>query len=372
LNDQSTKAPLRILVIGSLDVSAGGASVGGTTILLRCLVNELQRRQDVELSVLDIGCSRHKTGLLKDIGRGISFLCRAPSYIRVVDVVTVHLCSPSSLGLPGLIVSCFFRKPLVIRKFGGNDYRASRAYCWPWLAEFVLRRADLYLAETRQLVDQASWRGIVHTEWFPTHRPMNSVAKPGHEKTGCHRFVYVGQVREYKGIRELVEAAERLDSSTTVDVYGPIFDDLSPDIFDRCRHIFYRGVLDHRDVVSTIQQYDALVLPTHHDGEGYPGVILEAYSVGLPVVTTNWRAIPEIVDETSGILVEPRNPEALYQAMRKLSTDLDLYVRLCKGARRRADAFSAEHWAGQFVTFCRLIAKKGANEVGHPRTGHRI
>ena len=348
----NTKQSLRILIVGSLDSPEDSTTAGGTTILLWCLINELQRRHDVEVNILDIGCSRQKTGFLKDIGRVISFLFRAPSRIRKVDVVTVHLCSPSSLGLPILILARCFHKPLIIRKFGGNDYRESKAYCWPWLAEIVLRKADLYLAETHKLVHQALQRGIGHTKWFPTHRSMTLADKPNHKNTKCHRFVYIGQVREYKGIIELVKAAELLNDGETVDVYGPIFDDLPPDLFKGRKRIFYKGFLQHKDVVSTMRNYDAFILPTKATTEGYPGVILEAYAAYLPVVATTCGAIPEIVDETSGILIEPRNVDALYRAMKRLNEDSQLYVRLCKGVQERAECFSAVYWTEEFFKYC--------------------
>ena len=371
LNQQSLREPLRILIIGSLDLEAvGDKAAGGTVISLRCLVNELRRRTDVELRVVDIGSSREETSLLKDIGRAMSFLHQATRQVRHVDVVTLHLCSPSSLGLPALVLSRIFRKPLIIRKFGGNDYRASRAYCWPRLADFILRRADLYLAQTRYLVAQAHRRGIMHCQWFPTHRPINSSVNSNHKRTTCRRFVYVGQVREYKGIRELVAATERLDSPTTVDVYGPIFDDLPADLFHRRQKIFYKGVLNHRDVVSTMRQYDAFILPTKALSEGYPGAILEAYAAGLPVITSTCGAIQEIVDQSSGILIEPKSVEALCLAMKKLTEDSELYVRLCKGARDRAAEFSAEHWAEEFVTYSREIIEKGS-KVHNARKEHR-
>jgi len=345
------------LVIGSLDAAAGGKTAGGTTISLQCLVDELQRRGDVELSVVDIGCSREKTGLLKDIGRAMSFIRHAAQQIHRDDVVSLHTVSTKLwfTGMMTLLLSRVAHKPLLIRKFAGTDYN-DFPFWKRTLTKWVLSHCDMYLAQTRHLVEVAKSRdGISHCRWFPTHRPMNSTDKPCRERTACRRFVYVGHVREYKGIRELVEAAERLDASITVDVYGPIFDDLPADLFDRRQRIFYKGFLNHRNVVSTMQQYDAFILPTKAISEGYPGAILEAYAAGLPVITTTCGAIPEIVDESSGILVEPRNVEALYQAMMRLSEDSKLYVRLCKGAREQAGKFSAEHWAKEFVAYCREI-----------------
>jgi glycosyltransferase involved in cell wall biosynthesis len=49
-----------------------------------------------------------------------------------------------------------------------------------------------------------------------------------------------------------------------------------------------------------------------------PVVILEALASGLPVVSTNVGGIKEMIDDTKGILVEPRNKEALAYAMMKM------------------------------------------------------
>lgn len=372
-NIHSASHLLRILVIGSLDAAAGGNAAGGTTISLRCLVDELQKRGDVELSVVDIGCSRDKTGFLKDIGRAMTFIHQTARKVCHADVVSLHAVSTKLwfTGMMTLLLSRIAGKPVLIRKFAGTDYN-DFPFWKRHATKWVLSQCDMYLAQTKHLVDVANKRdGITHCRWFPTHRPIHQKVEPNHKRAICRRFVYVGQVREYKGIRELVEAAELLDESTTVDVYGPLFDDLPADLFDHRRRIFYKGFLNHRDVVSTMQQYDALVMPTKATTEGYPGVILEAYAAGLPVIATTCGAIPEIVDQTSGILVEPRNVESLFQAMKRLSEDSDLYQRLCANTRTKAESFSVERWAGEFVTFCREIVSLRANHAEHCEKGYR-
>jgi glycosyltransferase involved in cell wall biosynthesis len=107
-------------------------------------------------------------------------------------------------------------------------------------------------------------------------------------------------------------------------------------------------------------QYDAFVLPTKATTEGYPGVVLEAYAAGLPVIATTCGAIPEIVDETSGILLDPGDVDGLEGAMKRLVEDPQLYVRLCEGTRERTAQFSAAHWAEEFVACCREVAEKNS------------
>ena len=119
----------------------------------------------------------------------------------------------------------------------------------------------------------------------------------------------------------------------------------------------YKGILTHEQVSAKLISYDALILPTFYEGEGYPGVILEAYSHGLPVIATRWRSIPEIVDEESGLLISVRSPEALAQAMNKLHKDVSLYNQIQRGALSKRLQFSDRFWAERFVEWCDNLCK---------------
>jgi glycosyltransferase involved in cell wall biosynthesis len=102
-------------------------------------------------------------------------------------------------------------------------------------------------------------------------------------------------------------------------------------------------------------KYDALILPTHYQGEGYPGVIIEAYCIGMPVICTNWQSLPEIVDVSSGILINPKDSESLYRAMQFLIENPTYYQRICKGAKDKAKLFYTEEWVEEFVSLCQKL-----------------
>jgi glycosyltransferase involved in cell wall biosynthesis len=173
----------------------------------------------------------------------------------------------------------------------------------------------------------------------------------------CRRFVYVGQVRPSKGVLELISAAEKLPGDAILDVYGPFFDGLDNTLFGPGVRARYKGVLDSDKVVPTLKEYDVFVLPSKASSEGYPGAILEAFSVGLPVIATTVGGIPEIVDERCGILVEPGDVEALIGAMCRLVADRSTYRALCKGARTARERFSSEHWNKWLVRECLQLGK---------------
>lgn len=108
-----------------------------------------------------------------------------------------------------------------------------------------------------------------------------------------------------------------------------------------------QGLEDHlrvlgfrQDVAAVLAASDALVLSSDH--EGLPVAIMEAFALGVPVVSTAVGGIPEaITDGVEGLLVPPRDPAALAAAIDRITTDGDLRRRLGQGSARRASAFDA-------------------------------
>jgi glycosyltransferase involved in cell wall biosynthesis len=161
-----------------------------------------------------------------------------------------------------------------------------------------------------------------------------------------------------KGVPEIIQAGESLDERLVVDVYGPLGFGIRESAFSG--RVRYRGVVDRDDVPAILSTYHALVLPSYYEGEGYPGVVIEAFAAGIPVVCTRWRALPELVDESCGILVAPRDAEELRDAMNALGRDSELYARLKAGVRRRREEFSDEVWHQRYVQYCLELASVGA------------
>jgi glycosyltransferase involved in cell wall biosynthesis len=85
------------------------------------------------------------------------------------------------------------------------------------------------------------------------------------------------------------------------------------------------------DVRPYYQRADVLAISSVT--EGSPNVLLEAMAGGVPVVATPVGGIPELVtDKETGLLVEPRNPQAMASAINLLLTDSDLAKTLACNA----------------------------------------
>lgn len=104
-----------------------------------------------------------------------------------------------------------------------------------------------------------------------------------------------------------------------------------------CRFVGARN-----DVVDWYAAADVVVLPSL--SEGFPFVVLEALAMSRPVVANNVNGVPELIrDGIHGLLVPPRNPQALQAAIRTLLHDPWLAARLGKAGQAEVTArFSAE------------------------------
>ena len=73
----------------------------------------------------------------------------------------------------------------------------------------------------------------------------------------------------------------------------------------------YKGVLQPEEVLGTLKKYDVLIFPTHYEGEGCPGILVEALSVGLPILASNWKYNDEFVENgVNGFLCDTFDAEA--------------------------------------------------------------
>ncbi len=219
------------------------------------------------------------------------------------------------------VIAKIFRLKFVVRPFGGDfkNYTEEFSPLKKWILNKTTLQADLVFLQTKELMQFYQNKNI-KTLQLPTSRDTPSIVRGN--RNFKKRFIYLGFVNQSKGIDHLLEAAKLLDDSYTIHIYGPIRENYESsqekqfqEKFDEQKGI-YQGVLQKEKVLDTLREYDVLILPTFYQGEGYPGVIIEAYSLGLPVITTKWKAIPEIVkDGETGLLIEPRSTKALIDAI---------------------------------------------------------
>jgi teichuronic acid biosynthesis glycosyltransferase TuaC len=153
-------------------------------------------------------------------------------------------------------------------------------------------------------------------------RPLDSAAmrrQLGIE-ADARLVVYVGRLVESKGMRELLEAHARLARRNpklrlALVGDGVMREQLAAMVSERGldASVLLPGGCEPERVAEWIAAADLLTLPSW--SEGYPNVVVEAIACGRPVVATDVGGTREIVDSSNGILIPPRDADALERAL---------------------------------------------------------
>jgi glycosyltransferase involved in cell wall biosynthesis len=79
------------------------------------------------------------------------------------------------------------------------------------------------------------------------------------------------------------------------------------------------GFVSAERKAQALTQADIFCFPTYYLAENQPGTLIEAMAYGLPIVTTRWRSIPEMLPENYPGLVDPKSPGQIASALRLMA-----------------------------------------------------
>lgn len=163
------------------------------------------------------------------------------------------------------------------------------------------------------------------------------------QRSGAPRLLFLSNLIESKGPLVMLEALGQLRArgvAFEATFAGALHSDAFLDRFtatlrrldlESCAR--YVGPAYDEEKYRLYDQHDIFVFPTSNDA--FPLVALEAMQAGMPVVTTDEGALPEIVEDgATGLLVPPRDPTALAERLAALIADAGMQRRM--GARARA------------------------------------
>jgi glycosyltransferase involved in cell wall biosynthesis len=272
------------------------------------------------------------------------------------DVVHAHV---FSAALPALALARLSRAPLVVTEHYTGFQRGLITGLDRLTARAAFGRADLVAPVSRELAGHLreiapSARIEVHPNTVDTE-VFTPAPHPGHEPP--QRLLNVAALAEKKGHAYLLEALRHLDG-VRLDVVGDgeLRDELEAKAREHSLPVRFHGELPKERVARMMGEADLFVLPSTH--ETFGAVLIEAMACGLPSVATRVGGVPEVLDETAGELVEPRDPEALAAAIRRVlarSFDPDALARRAR-ERYGYEPFAAE-WTAVYEAL--LASRRG-------------
>lgn len=240
-----------------------------------------------------------------------------------IDVIHSHGLNAAFVGI---FLSKIFQKRCVVSIHA--IYNLSRQPMLARLMRIVLSNCDVVLTMAKRSKCELVEAGVderkvkVFTYWVDqgNFRPLN--------KNECkismglaNKFVvlFVGRLLQIKGVTVFLETARKLsydrDTVFLVAGDGPCRE-LVKSASARTTNIRYEGPMANRKLLSYYNAADLIVVPSLYE-EGYARVILEGLSCGTPVVASNRGCIPEELDSSVGLLMDP-TPENLKQAISRL------------------------------------------------------
>lgn len=108
--------------------------------------------------------------------------------------------------------------------------------------------------------------------------------------------------------------------------------------------IKYLNYVSHEEKLALISKAQCFVFPTLYEGFGLP--VLEAMSLGTPVITSKVASLPEVVDD-AGILINPNKEKELEEALAKILGSINLQKKIAQKGITRAKIFNWQTTAKQ-------------------------
>lgn len=157
------------------------------------------------------------------------------------------------------------------------------------------------------------------------------------------KLIFISNLIKSKGILDALEAVSKFKNlNFEFQIVGAEADLSEKDILNKITDlgiedkVSYLGKKYGEDKFRLLSGADIFVFPTFYHNECFPLSIIEAMSFGLPVVSTNEGAIPDLVlDNENGLIIEKRNIQQLANAIQALILDKDLRIKMGKFSRER-------------------------------------
>jgi phosphatidylinositol alpha-mannosyltransferase len=248
-----------------------------------------------------------------------------------------------------------------------------------WLGRVVL---DRYMNKLDERIAVSSAARHFVSRYFPGEYKIipNGVdvdfyanARPFPEfRDGKVNILFVGRVEPRKGAMYLLRAYARIkarhpETRLIVVGRGPEIGDLRRFVRDHhVADVFFAGRVDDVDKARFYKTADIYVAPSTGQ-ESFGIVLLEAMAAGCAVVASDIHGYKRVVQRNvSGLLVEPRDADALERALDRLVTAPDLRRTLGEAGAKRAPEYDWNHVTAQLVEVYEEVIARRRGAVAEP------
>ena len=291
-------------------------------------------------------------------------------YARKNDFDLIHVHFPFPLALFGIVMKFFSKKPLVMTCHGSEVNMAKRNPIFRKIFCFMLKHADFITVNSTFMKKEVE--KIINgknIEIIPMGAGIGDISEKenaGRKQKTKTNILFVGRLIEVKGTNFLIDAVKLLDPSKFelhIAGDGPERENLERTAPE---NVFFHGYQTGNNLEELYRNADIFVLPSIVDDAGYTEglgtVLLEATNFSIPSIGTNVGGIPDIIiDKKTGLLVPPKDPNALAEAIKTLAGDKTLCEKLTENAQKHLK----NHFSWEVITerFFEIYSKAVENNI---------
>ena len=322
--------------------------IGGTEVQTMRMAEELGRKHEVIVFTKryksDAKYAHHKhydivriqNARFNDFLSTLTFVLLTPFFImkyrKKIDVLQCMMIYPN--GFIGLLLNKLFKIPFFSWIRGGDWYFAKNNPIKRKMIASVLKNSIVVVQSNEIKKDVEREFPEANLKIIP-----NAVNIPGRRAEG-EDIIFVGNLIERKGVEYLIKAMKNVKRKLLIVGDGPErkkLEKLAQSLGVNCEFI---GAVAPEKVSKYLMKGKLFVLPAI-TGEGFPNVILESMSFGLPVVATTLAGIPDLVEDgKTGFLVKPADAEALAGKITKIVNNESLWRRMSDNCLKEVKKYS--------------------------------
>ncbi len=311
------------------------------------LINKKLKKKNV-FHITNFGISSKNKFL-----RYITYAFLLPFRIRKnVDNLSVIRCYDIYSGIPAIISRKIMRKNINIilswqyrwSRFKQYNYNVSHKnrinklifkILTNYIESFVLKRCDYVFVTADFLKKSAINIGVEEKRIFILPNGLDFNIYPNmkenerilfRKRLGFSKddkiFVFVGQIIERKGFPFLIDVFNQLGKDLMIIGDGPLLDNMKT---IANKNIKFMGAIKNKDLYKYLSLSYAFVFPT--EMEGHPNVILEAWKMGLPVITTETEGMGLVRDGYTGLVVK-KNKNDFINSIKHISSSDKTYKEI--------------------------------------------
>ncbi len=262
----------------------------------------------------------------KDLGF-LKLLQFTQTYFKLLKMVEpfdlIHVNRIYPAGLMGVFIKFFYNKPLLLTEhFTGylTERDADLSSMEKKLAAFICSKADHICTVSENLNRSMQRLGFKNTYSIVPNVVDTSLFKPGSKKSEVFHILHVSSMLDqHKNVSGILRVIKRLEKKKIKfrflmvgegsSQYVPLIDELGI----HKENMVIKEQIPHHEIAAYMQAADLFVLFSNY--ENLPCVILEAFSCGVPVISTDTGGIAEFFPEDFGKLIPVKDEEALFYAL---------------------------------------------------------